>query len=95
MISGSQRYGFSGGVPERSMWQQVIIVALQDALKPGADDDVALTTYSARLWFRSAGPDFQLVCELAGIDASAVAQAYQTQSIHMTALANKLRKGQR
>ncbi|XQZ53256.1 hypothetical protein E2979_08205 [Paracoccus yeei] len=60
------------GRADRALWIAVVAAALNDALKgrPGSLDQV-----TADRWFRS-GPNFLIVCELAGLDGPAVRRAY-------------------
>lgn len=62
---------------DRALWCAVIATALNDAIrgKQGTLDQV-----QADRWFRS-GPDFLIVCELAGLDGPALRQAYLAGSV--------------
>ncbi len=60
---------------ETALWRAVIAWAIEDARGYGHGvggmyRDMAMD--AARVWFEGAGKDFQLVCDLAGLDAQAV-----------------------
>ena len=57
----------------RELWQQVVTLALRDALHsdPGSLEDRRAKRDAIR-WFEQAGRDFREVCTLAGLDPDAV-----------------------
>ena len=50
--------------PERSLWRNVLIVALEDAVKPQEYG----TSERAQAYFLEPNRDFALVCQYAGFD---------------------------
>ena len=57
--------------PERSLWRNVLIVALEDAIGKGWKDygiTYAYRTERAQAYFLEPNRDFVLVCQYAGFD---------------------------
>ena len=54
-------------IPEQALWSEVIIIAINDALKGhGWNKEEAIA------WFYGNGKDFRFVCDLANIDPDAL-----------------------
>lgn len=63
--------------PERRMWQSVIEQAFSDAMRPDPKNQNDLREKRiAANWIRSCGPDFRLVCDLAGMDPDFLSDAF-------------------
>ncbi len=63
------------GVASMALWRAVIAWAIEDACGNGHGlngTQRARAMDAAQSWFESAGRDFRLVCDLAGLDAPAV-----------------------
>lgn len=68
--------GPKGDNPERDMWQAVLVQAFVDATYPREDLKLQHEKRKADSWIRSAGTDFRFVCNLAGMDADFLRDAY-------------------
>lgn len=55
-------------IPDRRLWQAVILQAVIDATSQARDAGECSQRRDARKWFEAAGPDFQDVCEQAGVN---------------------------
>lgn len=62
--------------PERTLWQAVLLTALQDATSDSETRDAWLAKRDADRWLRQQGKDFKTVCLLAGFDPDHVYDAY-------------------
>lgn len=62
---------------EQALWTAVITQALMDASSGSAKSDARKDKIRALHWLESADPDFQDVCDLAGLDPSYVTHRAQ------------------
>ena len=62
---------------ERTMWQMVLLTAIEDAMLPARSsaEDIAAKR-DAQRWLRQGGADFCAVCNYAGFDPDHVRDAY-------------------
>lgn len=64
--------------PERAIWQEVILQAFQDALRPYCrDSEARRAKHEADIWLRAGGKDFRHVCQMAGFDDDFIRDAYR------------------
>lgn len=73
--------------PEKRLWAAVVLQAVRDAARPNPSNksksrgaDIAARA-QARAWLTAGSEDFQLVCNLAGVNATAV----RSQALRMQA----------
>jgi hypothetical protein len=78
--AGEDSFAPSERNPERQLWASVILTAIADATNQGRDCASADNRMLARRWFTSAGRDFRLVCDYAGLNPEAV-QWYALEKI--------------
>ena len=78
IASDEQVHAHSGAAASREMWQAVLHRAFLDATYDGyarADKMEQITAYR---WIRHCGKDFRHVCDLAGMDADFLSNAYRS-----------------
>lgn len=63
------------------LWQTVVMRAVMDAAYTGSDKELTRERRDADNWLRSRGRDFHMVCNLAGMDPTFIADAYKAGRI--------------
>ncbi len=63
-------------LPEQQLFRKVIEQAIRDVTYEGCTPDHVEERIETDSWFRDAGPDFTMVCDLAGLDPLAVRDRY-------------------
>lgn len=74
---------------EKTLWQQVLVQAVHDALSPnklgkgakGGGMITELDRHLAAQWISRGGHDFRLVCSLAGVDPDFLREAFNNGRI--------------
>ena len=69
---GTDQFNFTARDPVRTLWRNVLLVALEDAIKErkwrNRSYGVNCSSQSAQEYFLYPSKDFQMVCTLAGFD---------------------------
>ena len=69
---GTDQFNFVGRDPIKALWRNVLLVALEDAIKErkwrNRSYGVNCSSQSAQEYFLYPSKDFQMVCTLAGFD---------------------------
>lgn len=69
---GTEQFNFTAKDPVRTLWRNVLLVALEDAIKErkwrNRSYGVNCSSQSAQEYFLYPSRDFQMVCNLAGLD---------------------------
>jgi hypothetical protein len=81
----AMRFGNSA-LPDKELWQAVIVRALMDALMPGGD---RLDKSRARTWLTGQSKDFTMVCSLAGFDQDFIRDSYLSGRVDYALLSVK------
>ena len=72
---------------EQRLWQEVVLMAVTDATNPAPhNSEEHRVKVEARDWLEDGKSDFRRVCDLAGMDADFVRDAYRAGRINRDAL---------
>lgn len=89
IASDEQVHAHSGAAASREMWQAVLHRAFLDATYDGDARADKMEQITADRWIRQCGKDFRMVCELAGMDADFLSNAYSTGKVDRHLLKGK------
>lgn len=76
---------------EVELWRAVLRRAVEDLFLESEDNDKLTARRDAHEWFRIGGGDFQFVCQMNGLDADAVQDAYFKGIVDKSMLLTKAR----
>ncbi|MFG6573201.1 hypothetical protein ACGYLO_16530 [Sulfitobacter sp. 1A13353] len=81
IASDEQVHAHSGAAASREMWQSVLHRAFLDATYDGDARADRMEQITADRWIRQCGKDFRTVCEMAGMDADFLSEAYRAGKV--------------